>query len=102
MTLTAGCMEINLSFKAQFSVPLLQLNIHTKYRSSIVRRSQMMSGCFVTHILKLYILRAVVLFRQIYFLLIARYLVLPLRVSTTKLGHRQGATVFVNIMQRSA
>ena len=94
MTLVAVCSEINLSLKFKVPVSLLQLNIHTNFRSIIL-------SCIVTQILMLLdILHAVVLFKQFFFQLTAQYLVLLLHVSTTNRGHRQGVTVFENIMQR--
>jgi len=45
----------------------------------------------------IYILRAVVLYKQFYLQLIAQYLVLLLHVSATKCSHPQGATVLDNI-----
>ena len=68
---------------------------HAKFPSIILR-------CIVTqNLMLLYILHAVVFFKQFFFLqIIAQYLVLLLHVSTTKRGHRQGATVFEKIMQR--
>jgi hypothetical protein len=45
----------------------------------------------------IYILRAVVLYKRVYFQVTAQYLVLFLHVSATKRSHPQGAAVFDNI-----
>jgi len=45
----------------------------------------------------IYILRVIVLYKRVYFQLIAQYLVLLHLASATKCSHPQGATVFDNI-----
>ena len=94
MTLVAGCSEINLSFKAQSSrVPLTVKYTHrlSIYYFKVYCNSDLNvtvhSSCSC-------------LIHANFFQLIAQYLVLLLHVSTTKRCHRQGATVFENIMQR--
>jgi hypothetical protein len=94
MTLVAVCSEINLSFKAQSS--RVSLTVKYTHRLSIY--------CFKVYCNSDF--RGLVhfpcscLIQAFFFQLIAQYLVLLLHVSTTKRGHRQGATVFENIMQR--